>query len=411
MSLKIVHRVRPNSLTSLFTFFFCLLLSTTVLHELNAEPAAQAQSGSRAPSNDMFSSAAVLGFPAEVTVNDIELATVENGEPLHGCRRIVLGTGSYSVWYRFTLIQPGKVTLSTVHKDTKLDPEDDSIISIYRGASLLTLEEVACNDDSGSSLYSVVDAYLEPGSYFAKVSYWPNTPSPPMEATSVLKVNASFIANAFTLTPSLTPTLTVTVPTATATLDPSVPTVTPSVTIAPPTSTPTATTVGASENLIQNGDFEFDLDGDKVPDGWEGAELQKDKRACNTSKKIIAHHGMCAFQFKNKAGESSKLMQVIPVDSLTKGETLTFSGAFEVTQPVGKTIVLKVIYAEPDAGLKHKGKDKLKIRLDAITYGYSRLSQSFTLLGTPTKMTIKLAHSQQDTRLMIDDLSLKRQKP
>ncbi len=406
----------PGPLAKLITLLLLLLLTSTVmLHRLNDTTSAEpAQTGSRAPSNDHFSQAAVLTLPSgevvSAMVNDIELATIEPGEPKHGCRRGAAGTGSYSVWYRFTISQPGNLRLSTEQSD--LRPAHDTIISIYQGASLPTLTETACNDDAGGIEYSVLHTYLAPGSYFVKVSYWPNTPTEPMETVSVLRLNARYDANAIPLTPSHTPIPTVGTPsTPIPTSGPSNPTVAVTISSVPMTSTPTATTIGAGENLILNGDFEFDADADKLPDGWEGKQLQKDKRVCNTNKKIIAYRGMCAFRFKNKGGEASKLMQSVSVDQLAKGDTLIFSGAFEVTQPVGKTVVLKVIYAEPDAGLKRKGKDKLKVRLDAITYGYSRLSQSFTLLGTPTKMTVKLVHKQRGTRLMIDDLSLMRQKP
>lgn len=407
-----IVKLRPDMLNRVFRLFLLVAFAILTLNVLvPVKTLSQAQVNSRAPSNDAFSAAAVLTFPSTVTVSDIALATIESGEPLHGCRRFAARTGSYSVWYRFTLSQPGEVTLSTL--SSQLSPAEDSILSIYQGESLATLSEVACNDDAGGSLYSVVEANLQAGNYFIKASYWPNNvtpPNTPMDSSSTLVLAASFEANAVTLTPSQTPTQTQIPPsTFTNTPNPSEVTATQTPTTAPPTATATPTKASAVANLIQNGDFEFDTDVDKIPDGWMGVELSKDKRACNTSKKIVAHHGMCAFQFKNKEGESSQLTQFIPVETLSSGSTLVFSGAFEVPQPVGKAVILKISYAEADAGLKGKGKDKVKLKLEAITYGYSRLSQSFTLLGTPTRLLVKLVHQRQGTRLLVDDLSLKRQ--
>jgi hypothetical protein len=373
-----------------------------------SQPPVAAQFTPRAPLNDSFSGAASLSFPATVTVSDIELATVEAGEPLHGCRRGAAGTGSYSVWYKFTLNQPGNVVLHTLN--SQLYPNPDTIISIYQGASLDALVEVGCNEDVPPDGYSYLDTWLPTGSYVAKISYWSNNPPQPMTANSSLVVQSSFVASPDTPTPSPTPTNTPPSSTSTPTDTPQSPDSTPTSTpvIVAPTSTLTATKSSAAE-LVQNGDFELDVDEDNLPDGWTGANLAKDKRVCNTGKKIIAYKGFCAFRFKNKDGEVSKLTQSIPIEALVKQQTLVFSAAVEVIQPVGKAMMLKISYAEPDAGLKGKGKDKVMLRLENITYGYSRLSQSFTLLGTPIKVELKLIHREPGTRLMIDALSLQRQ--
>lgn len=372
--------------------------------------AAAAQATVRAPSNDNFSGAAVLSFPSTLNVTDIEQATIETDEPDHECRRGGAGKGTYSVWYTFTLNQSGNVTLSTLN--SQLSPAQDTIISVYQGASLATLSQVACNDDVSPGQYAAVEGWLAAGSYVVKVSYWPNNPPQPMEANSTLVLNASFVPQVQTPTPSLTPTATPspTSPvTPSSTPDPSSSTSTPTPFTGFPTSTATPTTQGAGDNLLQNGDFEFDTDGDHLPDGWTGTELAKDNQVCNTNKKIVAYHGACAFRFRNKDGEASQLSQLIAVEGLAKQQTLVFSGAVEVTQPVGKAIILKIRYAEPDAGLKGNGKDKVVLKLETITTGFSRLSQTFTLLGTPTKLEISLIHKAQGTRLIFDALSLDRQ--
>ncbi len=388
------------------SLLLCLAIFISVMTA--AEPVTAAQVNPRAPSNDAFSGAALLSFPATVSVPDIELATIETSEPLHGCRSGQAGTGSYSVWYRFTLATSGTVNLSIA--GSTLSPAEDSLLSVYQGETIATLTEVACNDDVEPGYYSALLTWLPAGSYWVKASYWHNNPSTPMQANSTLVLDASFVPNPDTPTPTATSTLTPT-PTASATVptatnNPTIATATSTPVILPPTSTATATKPSPEAGLIQNGDFELDLDGDKLPDGWTGVELAKDKRVCNTSQKIIAYQGACAFRFKNKGGEASELSQLISVETLAKQQTLIFSAAVEVTQPVGKAMMLKISYAEPDAGLKGNGKDKVALKLESITFGYNRLSQTFTLLGTPTKLELRLIHKKPDTRLMIDALSL-----
>jgi hypothetical protein len=395
---------RLSVVPPLFLLSAVLFSGFTTTQPLNA-----AQRVIRAPSNDNFSGALSLSFPSTVNVNDISQATIEPGEPVHGCRRGVAGTGSHSVWYKFTLNQPGTVTLSTVN--SQLSPSPDTILSIYEGTSLAELDEVACNDDHfGVASASTLEAWLQPNSYVVKVSYW--TTNPTLNGSSKLVLDSSFAATPQSPTPSQTPTSTPsdTIPT-TPTHTPNSPlsTATPTPYSGIPTSSPTATKQGAGIDLIQNGNFELDQDGDKLPDGWTGIDLVKDKLACNTSGKLVAYQGMCAFRFKNKGEQANQLTQLIPVETLSKQQTLIFSSAVEVTQPVGKAIILKIIYAEPDAGLKGDGKDKIKLKLESITFGYSRLSRSFTLLGTPTKLEVKLVHKQVGTRLMLDALSLTRQ--
>src|SRR5690606_26522790 len=86
----------------------------------------------------------------------------------------------------------------------------------------------------------------------------------------------------------------------------------------------------ATVELLVNGGFEADTDGDKIPDGWEGRRTnlpKKDKIKCNKPDKSFASTGSCAFMFKgNPDGQSSKLRQILTDTSLiANGNTLTLS--------------------------------------------------------------------------------------
>ncbi|HEX6263594.1 MAG TPA: hypothetical protein VF097_12180 [Actinomycetota bacterium] len=90
------------------------------------------------PANDDFASAIdVAALPFEDTVDTTE-ATLEQDEPQPPC---TFFTGN-TVWYEFT---PGADTI--VSLDT-LGSDFDSVLAVWTGAELSSLDLVACNDDA-----------------------------------------------------------------------------------------------------------------------------------------------------------------------------------------------------------------------------------------------------------------------
>jgi hypothetical protein len=90
------------------------------------------------PSNDGFGSAENLGFVA--TANPIGSnveATKQSGEPAHAG-----DAGGSSVWYRWTAVHDGTVTVSTCGS------EFDTLLGIYTGSAVNALTEVASDDES-----------------------------------------------------------------------------------------------------------------------------------------------------------------------------------------------------------------------------------------------------------------------
>jgi hypothetical protein len=94
-----------------------------------------------------------------------------------------------------------------------------------------------------------------------------NTPVPTTTNTPVPTATNTPVPPTATNTPVPTATNTP-VPTATDTPVPPTATNTPTATPVPPTATPTPTGEGPAENLLQNGGFELDANGDTRPDNW-----------------------------------------------------------------------------------------------------------------------------------------------
>lgn len=370
-----------------FTVFAILLLSLSAFAVIGA------------PANDHFANAQVLSLPYSGITPMMDTATIESGEPVHGCRIYGEHTGLNSVWFTFTLPQNGVAQLST--DGSNFVPNGNSILSIYTGSSLETLTEVGCHDDiSVHNHYSALDIFLPAGTYFIKVSNWYS--QTPLGTGSTLQLSVNFTPG---IIPSITPTASQT-PTATLT-----PTNT-SVTSTPQASaTPTATQPVNLE-LIINGDFEVDMDGNKIPDQWTPQGLYKDKQICNKPDKIVAYSGSCAFKFKGTPGEKSELRQMSQVVGVPPGTplTLTIAANTSITVPM-KLVVAKLQYQESDTGRKQNGKDKLKIKLSAATNGYRVFNGVMLTDGTLKNVLVRIPFERNSGKIILDALSLKATLP
>jgi Tol biopolymer transport system component len=118
--------------------------------------------------NDHFANAEIItGNSGSLTVFN-DYGTLESGEPDHAGHGI-----GCSVWYQWQATTSGNVTFDTAgsHMDT--------VIGVYTGSSLSTLNEVASDDDTGSDLHSTVtfNATLNTVYYIALDAYdWTGCP-------------------------------------------------------------------------------------------------------------------------------------------------------------------------------------------------------------------------------------------
>src|SRR6185295_4658322 len=90
-----------------------------------------------APANDMFANAIVLSGSSGVQTGDNFDATSELGEPQHDDL-----SPHTSVWYRWTAPDSGLLTVRTAGSSF------DTILAVYTGAQLSTLNSVASNDEA-----------------------------------------------------------------------------------------------------------------------------------------------------------------------------------------------------------------------------------------------------------------------
>jgi uncharacterized delta-60 repeat protein/uncharacterized repeat protein (TIGR01451 family) len=95
------------------------------------------------PANDNFASAEVISGSWGMATNDNSTATGEFGEPSHAG-----SLATHSIWYQFIAPLDGEVALDTYGSALGLD----TVLAVYTGATLPTLNQVAANDDLYASL-------------------------------------------------------------------------------------------------------------------------------------------------------------------------------------------------------------------------------------------------------------------
>jgi len=94
-----------------------------------------------APSNDDFSAAQVISNRMGTVIGSNRCASKEGGEPRHAA-----SNPDRSIWYRWTASYSGQVVMTTDGSSL------DTLLAVYRGASLSSLTPVASNDDVDTPL-------------------------------------------------------------------------------------------------------------------------------------------------------------------------------------------------------------------------------------------------------------------
>lgn len=163
--------------------------------------------------------------------------------------------------------------------------------------------------------------------------------------------------------------------------------------------------VSGSIDILTNGSFETDTDpANKIPDGWMGVNLTKDKLLCNTLTKVFAFDGDCAFRFKGSTGEASVLNHKpdFAPYNLVGGDTLTLNAHLRASnQGAGAKIQLKVVYT----GTTFLP-DKVNLTPQAGSYDYTLLNGTVTLDTTVKKIVLKIANKSTTGNLYVDNVKL-----
>ena len=206
-----------------------------------------------------------------------------------------------------------------------------------------------------------------------------------------------------------TPVATTETPPTEVTPSPTTETPVPSTEVPPTAITvpPTATTA-PTINLLANGGFEVDADGDKLPDSWKGKKTtiaSADKLKCDKADKTFAYNGTCAFMFKgNPDGSTSKLLQKVSDTSVfVHGATVTLSTWIDPrSAPVGtKFAQAKIVYSDGS-------KSTLKLSIPAAgSYIQQADSVLLDLTGKSVKsVKVDLRYDGAKGKFFVDDVML-----
>lgn len=157
--------------------------------------------------------------------------------------------------------------------------------------------------------------------------------------------------------------------------------------------------------ILANGGFEVDANGDKIADGWTVAGVTKDKRRCNKPTATFTPFGNCAFMFKGGAAENSTLTQII-TDSgygMGAGDTIRLLGKAQAAGlPVGVQVKLTVKYVN-----NAFPKDKATINVAPGDYLFSALPPiQLDIDGPVHKITVKVTNRATSGKVTFDDFSL-----
>ena len=245
------------------------------------------------------------------------------------------------------------------------------------------------------------------------VSYWvrvTGTFGSADSTTAIISVQQTLPPTEVTPSPTTeTPVPTTETPLTEVTPSPTTETPVPTTEV-PPTATtvpPTATTA-PTINLLMNGGFEVDADGDKLPDGWTGkktATANPDKIKCDKADKKFAHSAPCAFMFKgNGDGSTSKLSQKVNDTSAFVHDSQVSLSAWvdRRSAPVGTRFAqVKIAYSDGS-------KDKLKLNIP-VSEGYIQQTDSvlLDLTGKTVKsVKVDLRHDSPKGKFFVDDVAL-----
>lgn len=172
------------------------------------------------------------------------------------------------------------------------------------------------------------------------------------------------------------------------------------------TSTPTATaTTGPSTELLPNNSFEIDVNNDKIPDGWTGKNLTKDKLVTDKpfKDKFFAYDGEKAFRFKGGPGEASKIQHKVNsslIGTAGMGDTVELKAWVDTAVAAGKIVTAKIKYT-------NGSKLKLELNLANPTNGYQQFTAADTLTLNVASIKVIVAYKRTSGKVLVDLVTLK----
>jgi hypothetical protein len=155
--------------------------------------------------------------------------------------------------------------------------------------------------------------------------------------------------------------------------------------------------------LLVNGSFENDADGNYVPDGWRRKNTIDDGRRCNKfGQPPLAYVGQCAYLFKGGTTTDRKLAQNVDLDNfdLNAGDNVKLTGFYN-KQSAGSVYVWLFISYN---GLPE---DQARIVLTKTTTGYRPVNPiSLRLKAKPTRVRVELQNATTWGKTFFDGMNL-----
>jgi hypothetical protein len=136
-------------------------VAVTMGVETSGIDATLARGGGTPPPNDNFADGESLSSPTQAAASTID-ATTERGEPQPSC-----GTVGRTVWYRFTAVETGTVEITTAGSSY------DTVLGVYTGSDLSSLDQITCSDDVALSRNSAATFLATAGeTYHIQAGGW-----------------------------------------------------------------------------------------------------------------------------------------------------------------------------------------------------------------------------------------------
>ena len=173
------------------------------------------------------------------------------------------------------------------------------------------------------------------------------------------------------------------------------PTATPTT---PPATTPTATPVpGSPTNLVVNGGFELDANGDHGPDSWTS-----DSRATRSSTSV--HSGSYAMRHYATDNSSYTIRQNVP--NLVAGATYNFGGWVNIPS-TSDSFAFKLQVRWRNASNSVIRTDTIKA-YSASTGGWKQATASLVAPAGTTNAQVSMVVSSLNAKIYVDDITFAR---
>lgn len=159
--------------------------------------------------------------------------------------------------------------------------------------------------------------------------------------------------------------------------------------------TPTPTPAPGGD-LLLNGGFEIDADGDAIPDGWN--LRGRTQQVCNTVAQVITAYGACALILRGGTtpGQNTRASQTIANLRLQGGQTIAISAQIHAQNiSAGGSLTLTVTYLNPSTPIS-----TLTLPLTTGTY---EASGSLILSGQVARLRITAEYGGATGRIYVDE--------